>query len=65
MSLDVKEVTKDKQECCLRVFKRWLQGEGRQPKTWEVVLDVLRDAGKQSLAWSIVDQLQYFLPRYI
>ena len=62
MSLDVKEVTKDKQECCLRVFKRWLQGEGKQPKTWEVVLDVLRDAGKQSLALSIVDQLQYFLP---
>jgi ankyrin repeat protein len=59
MPLDdtTEEVTGDKQECCLRVFKRWLQGEGKQPKTWKVVLDVLRDAGKHSLAESIMDQL--------
>ena len=47
----------DNQERCLRVFKLWLNGQGREPKTWQVVLDVLREIGKGSLATNIMHHL--------
>ena len=47
----------DIQERCLRVFKLWLNGQGREPRTWQVVLDVLREIGKDSLATSIMHHL--------
>ncbi len=29
-------------DSCRRIFKTWVDGEGREPKTWEVVLLVLQ-----------------------
>ena len=30
---------------CREMFQKWLDGEGRQPVTWETLLDALVDAG--------------------
>lgn len=31
-------------------FRRWLNGEGRQPVTWRTLIEVLQDADRKTLA---------------
>ena len=41
------------------IFRRWLAGKGRQPVTWQTLVDVLRDTAKlHSLADDIVSVLE-------
>ena len=41
------------------IFQRWLAGKGRQPVTWQTLVDVLRDTAKlHSLADDIVSVLE-------
>ena len=42
------------QEKCRETFKKWLQGQGsRQPATWEILVEILRDCDFENLATSI------------
>ena len=42
----------------VEIFKKWLQGTGRQPVTWKTLVAVLIDVGLKSLAIDVVTQLQ-------
>ena len=33
------------EDCCRAVFMDWLEGTGRQPITWKVVVDAISEAG--------------------
>ena len=47
------------QEKCTEMFKKWLQGHGsRQPATWEILVEILRDCGFGELATEIETALQ-------
>ena len=50
----------DALECCMKVFTFWLNGEGKDPKTWNTVLDVLRMIGCTALAESVIHQLHVY-----
>ena len=50
----------DALECCMKVFTFWLNGEGKGPKTWNTVLDVLRMIGCTALAESVMHQLHVY-----
>ena len=50
----------DALECCMKVFNYWLNGEGKGPKTWNTVLDVLHMLGRRTLAESVRHQLQVY-----
>lgn len=47
----------DSLECCMKVFNFWLHGEGKGPKTWDTVFDVLSEIGYTGLAESVRRQL--------
>lgn len=40
-----------------RVLRRWLKGEGRQPVTWRILIDVLKNANLNRLADDISKQV--------
>ena len=47
------------QEKCRETFKKWLQGQGsRQPATWEILVEILRDCDFENLATSIETALK-------
>lgn len=48
-----KERRGDEAKCCLDVLKAWLQGAGEEPKTWEVLLNCLREIGANEAVQSI------------
>ena len=33
-------------DACRNIFVAWLQGQGRSPRTWATVIDVLKETGK-------------------
>lgn len=39
--------------CCMEMFQRWLQGSGRQPVTWGVLVELLEDFEHRHLARKI------------
>ena len=42
------------QEKCIEMFKKWLQGLGsKQPATWEMLVEILKDCDFKLLADSI------------
>ena len=46
-------------EIIATIFRRWLAGKGRQPVTWQTLVDVLRDTAKlHNLADDIVSALE-------
>ena len=49
------------QESCHEIFRRWLDGQGCQPITWEKLIEALKDAEKSCLA----EQLQDFLANMV
>ena len=38
----------------VEVFKMWLKGTGKQPVTWDTLVDVLRDIGLNKLANDVI-----------
>ena len=46
-------------ECCTAMFSLWLQGRGRQPATWEVLLELLADFRQTSLVDQIKSAIWY------
>ena len=40
----------DPEEIVTAVYKKWINGAGRQPVTWQTLVDVLRDIKLNSLA---------------
>ena len=45
------------EECCWRMLNRWINGEGDQPASWEMLVEALRDAELGVLA----DELEQLL----
>ena len=37
--------TQNSKECCRAVFVDWMEGRGRQPITWKVLIDAMSQAG--------------------
>ena len=47
------------QEKCTEMFKKWLQGLGsKQPATWEMLVEILKDCDFKKLATSIETALK-------
>ena len=44
-------------ECCRNVFTQWLDGKGRKPVTWGVVIKALSEAGFSE----VVNDLRFIL----
>ena len=42
------------------ILKRWIRGEGKQPATWQTLIDTLRTIGLTELATSIVQSLHNY-----
>lgn len=42
------------ESACRTVFERWLNGQGRGPRTWDTLVQVLGEMGMRSLAENIV-----------
>ena len=45
----------DIEQICLEVFQLWMQGSGRQPVSWQTLVEVFREAGLMTLAGMIED----------
>ena len=43
---------------CLTILQRWLDGEGRQPVTWETLIGCLEDIGHCTLASDLRKELE-------
>ena len=43
--------------CCTEMFQTWLKGAGRQPASWDIVIEVLEDCEQTYLAQQIKDAL--------
>ena len=43
---------------CLTMLQRWLDGEGRQPVTWETLVECLEDIGHCTLASNLRRELE-------
>lgn len=48
-----KKLHSDPEECCQEAMRAWLQGEGRQPATWELLVEILKDLDLNVLASQI------------
>ena len=40
----------DTESACLDVFQFWMQGSGRQPISWQTLIEVFTEAGLKTLA---------------
>ena len=47
-------------DACRNMFIEWLEGKGRQPKSWETVLSALNEAGFGELASDVSDAICEF-----
>ena len=43
---------------CCTILQRWLEGKGRQPTCWDVLLEALKDAEFGVLAGELTEALQ-------
>jgi len=43
--------------CCMQALQMWLRGEGRQPVTWETLIECLIDIEHRQVAKNITDYL--------
>ena len=41
--------------CCRNMFQHWLKGNGRQPATWETLIELLEDFEQPMLVQKIKD----------
>ena len=57
--LDVIDAThKTPVACCTEMFKKWITGAGRQPASWNVVVELLEDIDHKTLAEEVKAALQ-------
>ena len=47
----------DPKACCMAMFQRWLKGKGRTPCTWQIMIELIKDADQETLA----DEIESFL----
>ena len=40
----------DPEDCCKEMMREWLSGKGRQPVTWELLVEILKDCELEVLA---------------
>ena len=45
-----KDHPQDAEGCCTQMMREWLEGKGRQPATWAILIDLLKDAKINYLA---------------
>ena len=43
--------------CCNQMMKCWLEGKGKQQATWGALLEILKDAGYNDLAYRLEDEV--------
>ena len=46
------------EKSCRETFRRWLDGQGCQPVTWERLIEALKDAERNSLAERLQESLE-------
>lgn len=46
-----------KEDACRKMFSEWLEGKGRQPKTWTTVVSALNEASFIEVASDLSDAL--------
>ena len=51
----------DPEACCKEMMREWLSGKGRQPVTWELLVEILKDCELGVLAKQ-VEEAVCFLP---
>ena len=39
--------------CCTEMFQTWLKGAGRQPASWDIVVELLEDCEQKYLAQQV------------
>ena len=39
--------------CCMEMFQTWLKGAGRQPASWDIVIELLEDCEQTYLAQQV------------
>ena len=48
----------DPEACCKEMMEMWLEGKGRQPATWELLVEILRDCDLNVLAKEVEDAVR-------
>ena len=48
----------DPEPCCREMMQMWLAGRGRQPATWELLAEILRDCNLIVLAQQVEEATQ-------
>ena len=43
--------------CCTEMFQTWLKGAGRQPASWDLVIELLEDCERTYLAQQVKEAL--------
>ena len=43
--------------CCTEMFQTWLKGAGRQPASWDIVIELLEDCEQKYLAQQVKEAL--------
>ena len=58
---EIKSIEKDKHfqtgDACSTMFSDWLEGKGRQPTTWETLIEALEEANLSELANDLKETL--------
>ena len=57
---EIDTIAADEHQCedaCCRMFSEWLEGKGREPKSWETVLSALDEAGFGEVTSDLSDVL--------
>ena len=59
----MKTIRADNQQCedaCRNMCIEWLEGKGREPKTWQTLLDALKEADFGEVASDLADILSEY-----
>ena len=43
----------DPEKCCLAMFRYWLEGNGKQPVSWNTLIEILEDGDFRNLAHEV------------
>ena len=55
-----REGNRNPKECCMKMFTTWLQGsKGKEPKTWQTLLDILLSLDHKAAHDKVKEHLQY------
>ena len=58
LETDIERIRRDchfqTEHCCRTVLTEWLEGKGRKPKTWDTVIQALKDAQLSEVARKLI-----------